>query len=1011
MQYAPIDILADDYGNVHVLYRSFYRNDGAICDAFCDSMGLFYCNCVVNVFHQLVNTGTVTNLTNQEWPSTGRRPSMALDADGDLHVAWLEKTWNEQDTLYDHTRIKYRKRELTGGNWTNAITLSYTDDQKLSAPGVSVGDDGYVYVAWTAFLDQGREDDIVYRRCEVSESGDSADWSERIRVTGPQSDNWHHTNAKVVRRNGALHCASAATRDDYYPNVAWDFLEYRYNADAGCFGETCWTAVEVVQPESCWNMYYDLAVDNAGCAHILFNGPERSICAEDLGAYSETGSESWHVWRQSYCAGELIDSLSCAVTDTSSIYAPDPYKAYFGKAFTPRFMSGKGNPDRIIFSDDGRKYPYDVENCPDEGPCAYKMRLTTTYLGRLVSGEGRWDFREILWCDSTGGAVSTYEVGGAGDTTFHVAFNDNTGESHEVYYVTYPDSSTRDSTNTTVVWRGTKRLCQDIGVPAGDTLVIEAGTTILVDPTRFCGREGAVKDTIEIRVHGTLLALGEEENPIVFRSVGRGSSDWAGVRIEPFSSDDETLPATDPGRPLGVFEHCEIRHARTGIYTRQAPDVEITECVIDSCSDFCVVSDTASRIAVSGSLLRGASVGIAVSNNDSPVEVHATVIESCATKGISVQNSDSVAITECVIRDNGGKGIYASETGLRVAGTEVIGHADYAVKVDGRDGNRIEIDSCYLGGRSGEYGGKGFVYSDAGLQGVADILVVKRSTFKYLGVGIEINLPEYLFPGGGTGWADIRLGEGDFDDIEGNEILYTDVSAFDLAYPRNMDIRCSAVQHFRTGVISTWGNSCFGDIAQGIGTHNCFVFLEDPDTGDAHVIVETTKNPGVFKAEGNYWSGVQDFPSCTPVDSLFHSTGAFDLDSCLVSLPYSFPWGWWPDEQAQKRGSGGPRPTGESPAPYRIALRPNRPNPFNPSTTIEFTIPGAPGTRTRVRISIYDVAGRLVTTLADGLLEAGPRDVVWEGMGSNGGPVASGVYFVRLEGGGETVTRKLVIVR
>jgi hypothetical protein len=98
-------------------------------------------------------------------------------------------------------------------------------------------------------------------------------------------------------------------------------------------------------------------------------------------------------------------------------------------------------------------------------------------------------------------------------------------------------------------------------------------------------------------------------------------------------------------------------------------------------------------------------------------------------------------------------------------------------------------------------------------------------------------------------------------------------------------------------------------------------------------------------------------------------------------------------------------PTGivaAAPAARGVELAQNYPNPFNPTTAIEFRLPVA----AHVNLSIFDVTGRLVTTLADGTLDAGPHRVVWDGAGAG-----SGVYFYRLHAGEETVTRKLTVLK
>ena len=71
-----------------------------------------------------------------------------------------------------------------------------------------------------------------------------------------------------------------------------------------------------------------------------------------------------------------------------------------------------------------------------------------------------------------------------------------------------------------------------------------------------------------------------------------------------------------------------------------------------------------------------------------------------------------------------------------------------------------------------------------------------------------------------------------------------------------------------------------------------------------------------------------------------------------------------------------------------------RPNPFNPMTSIEYTV-AAPS---RVTIRVYDVAGKIVRTLVDSHVAAGRRTAVWDGTTDAGPRAASGVYFVRMEG-------------
>lgn len=86
--------------------------------------------------------------------------------------------------------------------------------------------------------------------------------------------------------------------------------------------------------------------------------------------------------------------------------------------------------------------------------------------------------------------------------------------------------------------------------------------------------------------------------------------------------------------------------------------------------------------------------------------------------------------------------------------------------------------------------------------------------------------------------------------------------------------------------------------------------------------------------------------------------------------------------------------------PATLQLKPGYPNPFNASTTIEFGIPGPE----HVYVSIYNVAGQLVETLADKMFTAGTYSIRWSAENQS-----SGLYIVRLRAGEQTVSQKIVL--
>jgi flagellar hook assembly protein FlgD len=93
--------------------------------------------------------------------------------------------------------------------------------------------------------------------------------------------------------------------------------------------------------------------------------------------------------------------------------------------------------------------------------------------------------------------------------------------------------------------------------------------------------------------------------------------------------------------------------------------------------------------------------------------------------------------------------------------------------------------------------------------------------------------------------------------------------------------------------------------------------------------------------------------------------------------------------------------------PRALELRQNFPNPFNPQTTITFSLPHT----AYVNLSIYDAGGRLVRALVDEETLAGEHALIWNGRDRKGKTVASGVYFMRLTVAGQARTQKIVLLK
>jgi len=93
--------------------------------------------------------------------------------------------------------------------------------------------------------------------------------------------------------------------------------------------------------------------------------------------------------------------------------------------------------------------------------------------------------------------------------------------------------------------------------------------------------------------------------------------------------------------------------------------------------------------------------------------------------------------------------------------------------------------------------------------------------------------------------------------------------------------------------------------------------------------------------------------------------------------------------------------------PGRYVLEQNYPNPFNPTTNISFEIPAAGN----VTVSVYDILGRLIHRLQEGILSQGRYTIQWDGTDDLGHQVAGGIYLFELSTPDFRQVRKMLLLR
>jgi hypothetical protein len=202
--------------------------------------------------------------------------------------------------------------------------------------------------------------------------------------------------------------------------------------------------------------------------------------------------------------------------------------------------------------------------------------------------------------------------------------------------------------------------------------------------------------------------------------------------------------------------------------------------------------------------------------------------------------------------------------------------------------------------------------------------------------------------------------------------------------------------------VYSWGGAYPGTLI------DSFAMLECPE----YMWYTVDLDPMAIHVTGEVVVGFMVRPD--PVDSIF----------CMMDPTQDYPerlWGLINGAWQQTAFTGGdlmmrlkviPTPEDaveEKPGslPRSVALGPARPNPTNRGSALSFQLPEDQP----VRLAVYNVAGQLVRVLADGRFPAGTHQIAWNGRDGSGQAVAGGVYFIRLNVEGRTLTGKLIVTK
>jgi len=520
-------------------------------------------------------------------------------------------------------------------------------------------------------------------------------------------------------------------------------------------------------------------------------------------------------------------------------------------------------------------------------------------------------------------------------------------------------------------WSGTQRVPGDLTVPAGAELVVEPGAEIRFSPSDLSG-SGVSPQLVELVVEGKLTIEGGTFTVDQIRDEDL----WYGVRLAP-GSQVEARSAT--------LEKCGF-----GFSGEVSPEGEFH------------LADSRIQQGVGGLAL---DVG-------GPVLVEGSSFFHLTTAGIRAQGNGLLSLRDVAVEECGQEGIFVGNCSLEAVDTRLVrnGLLDpqdprSGLKAVGGGGQQLTLWNC-LFTRSTRHG-----LDLEGWEGVAELhdsqisanqegglraRGLERLTFEQ--VRVERNLGDGAVVGAvplvevwtttfgdniGTG---LVLEEGSSGAIEMSHFI--DNAGLRLEGIARLYVRTSTFENAgvafesRDSAPLVEGNLFQGNLTALKASGAAVPALERNTFLDNRTAVENL-SALPLPARNNYW-GTTD---TTAIAALFR--GAVDWQPFLDAEP------------------GQTAVEGAEEVPRRFALHPSFPNPFNIQTAIRFELPHT----AHVELVVCDALGQPVRWLVNETLETGYHQRLWDGRDEGGKPVASGIYFYRVQAGKFAGTGRMALLQ
>jgi len=581
-------------------------------------------------------------------------------------------------------------------------------------------------------------------------------------------------------------------------------------------------------------------------------------------------------------------------------------------------------------------------------------------------------------------------------------------------------------------------------VPAGDTLTIEAGTRVILmngasmTVRGWLSAEGTELENVQFLADSFAYAF-DRWSEISFREGSVGRFRWTLIAGGPSDPSGNTFLVRNGGVTIYdadvTFDHCVLTSLRNthpagwsesrfagAVYVRGSSTLTMRDCQISSCvadgglywngEGGALCAESGARVVLSrcklaaNRALNGAGGAIKLVRSAVTMdscEVSGNTVQGLAMGpysppggGISAEDSTQLVMRSCVVKSN--------QTRSEGGGIAVSGGSTATLK-----DCRIYDNTAYVAG-AGIYAGSGaflhltdctvqnnrigdWYHNYEGRKTGAGIAVIGATASLHNALVARNQAPPYYTMGGqlwcAGGGVFVSSGTLNLSSctiagnlaLDGGGAVYSDNSTVTIAN----SILCAdstsalvvAPDSAAAAAVVTYSNVQGSSVWPGVGNINADPCFADTATGDYSLLVNS--------------------PCIDAGDPL----ARLDPDGTRADMGV-----WMPDLRR-------PVPVAIAPKRPAFSLLQNRPNPFNPSTTIRFVLPEA----SHVTLAVYDINGRLVRNLVGGAAGAagtflpGHHEVVWDGRDSNDRPVASGVYLCRLTAPQGSVTRRMTLAR